>query len=77
MTFTSTEEARVYVSCGSGAVDVFEQQAGGAYVAIAHIKTRPGARTSLFVPALDRLFVAARAGSGGQGAALLVYRPAP
>lgn len=68
---------RVYVSCGSGAVDVFEQQAGGAYVASAHIKTRPGARTSLFVPALDRLFVAARAGSGGQGAALLVYRPAP
>ena len=68
---------RVYVSCGSGAVDVFEQQAGGEYVASAHIETRPGARTSLFVPALDRLFVAARAGSGGQGAALLVYRPAP
>ena len=67
---------RIYVSCGSGAIDVFEQ-AGGRYVASAHIETRPGARTSLFVPALDRLFVAARAGSHGQGAALLVYRPAP
>jgi DNA-binding beta-propeller fold protein YncE len=66
---------RIYVSCGSGAIDVFEQ-AGGNYVASAHIETRPGARTSLFVPALDRLFVAARAGSGAQ-AALLVYRPAP
>jgi hypothetical protein len=41
-----------------------------------HIGTRPGTRTSLFAPALDRLFVAARAGSG-EGAALLVYRPAP
>lgn len=68
---------RVYVSCGSGAVDVFEQHAGGKYVASAHIETRPGARTSLFVPALDRLFVASRARSGGRDAALLVYRPAP
>jgi DNA-binding beta-propeller fold protein YncE len=66
---------RIYVSCGSGAIDVFEQ-AGGRYVSSAHIGTRPGARTSLFAPALDRLFVAARAGSG-EGAALLVYRPAP
>jgi hypothetical protein len=66
---------RIYVSCGSGAIDAFEQ-AGGRYVASAHIESRPGARTSLFVPALDRLFVAARAGSG-QDAALLVYRPTP
>ena len=73
--FFDEKRRRIYVSCGSGAVDVFEQQAGGEYVASAHIETRPGARTSLFVPALDRLFVAARAGSGGQGAALLVYRP--
>jgi hypothetical protein len=67
---------RVYVSCGSGAIDVFEG-AEGRYVASAHIETRPGARTSLFVPALDRLFVAARAGSRGQDAGLLVYRPMP
>ena len=65
---------RIYISCGSGAIDVFEQ-AGGGYVASARIETRPGARTSLFVPALDRLFVAARAGSHKQGAAVLVYRP--
>jgi DNA-binding beta-propeller fold protein YncE len=70
------KRGRIYVSCGSGAVDVFERQAGGKYAASAHIETRPGARTSLFVPALDRLFVAARAGSG-QKAALLVHRPAP
>jgi DNA-binding beta-propeller fold protein YncE len=74
--FFDDKRRRIYVSCGSGAIDVFEQ-AGGNYVASAHIETRPGARTSLFVPALDRLFVAARAGSGAQDAALLVYRPAP
>jgi hypothetical protein len=67
---------RIYVSCGSGAIDVFEQ-AGGKYVPSAQIESRQGARTSLFVPALDRLFVAARSGSGGHDAALLVYRPRP
>lgn len=66
---------RIYVTCGSGAVDVFEQ-AGGRYAASAPIETRPGARTSLFVPALDRLFVAARS-SRARDAALLVYRPTP
>lgn len=61
---------RVYVICGSGAVDVVD---------LAHpdrsrqISTRGGARTGLFVPELDRLFVAAR----GADAAVLVYRPQP
>ena len=74
--FFDDKRRRIYVSCGSGAIDVFEQ-AGGGYIASARIETRPGARTSLFIPALDRLFVAARTNSGGQDAALLVYRPAP
>ena len=74
--FFDDKRRRIYVSCGSGAIDVFDV-AGDSYVASAHIETRAGARTSLFVPALDRLFVAARAGSGGQDAAILVYRPAP
>jgi hypothetical protein len=74
--FFDDKRRRIYVSCGSGAVDVFEQS-GGKYVASAHIETRSGGRTSLFVPALDRLFVAARAGSRSEGAALLAYRPTP
>jgi hypothetical protein len=69
------KRGRIYVSCGSGSIDAFEE-AGVGYIASAHIETRPGARTSLFVPTLDRLFVAARAGSG-QDAAVLVYRPIP
>jgi hypothetical protein len=74
--FFDDKRRRIYISCGSGAIEVFEQ-AGDKYAPSAQIETRPGARTSLFVPALDRLFVAAPAGSRGQGAALLVYRPAP
>ena len=46
--FFDDKRRRIYVSCGFGAIDVFEQ-AGGRYVASAHIETRPGARTSLFV----------------------------
>lgn len=72
--FFDTRRNRIYVSCGEGAVDVF----GGSPAAlreIARIPTSAGARTSLFVPAFDRLFVAARAGPMGGDAAILVFRP--
>jgi hypothetical protein len=74
--FFDDERHRIYVSCGAGQTDIFEQS-GGAYVAAGHVATRPGARTSLFVPALDNLFVAAPAGVTSSDAALLVYRPVP
>ena len=44
---------------------------------LARIKTVSGARTSLFVPELDRLFVAARAGTLSGEAAVLVFRFSP
>src|SRR5690349_1521051 len=53
---------RVYVSCGQGVVDVLEASEG-RYRRLARVPTVSGARTSLFVPELDRLFVAVRAGS--------------
>jgi DNA-binding beta-propeller fold protein YncE len=71
--FLDAGRQRIYVSCGSGDIDVFEA-AEGAFKRVSRIKTRSGARTSLFVPELDRLFVAARAGNG-QPAAILVFRP--
>jgi hypothetical protein len=71
--FVDTPRRRIYVSCGSGAVDVFERLQTG-YVRGPSVRTRPGARTALFSPALDRLFVAAR-GRSGEAAAILVYRP--
>jgi DNA-binding beta-propeller fold protein YncE len=73
--FLDARRHRVYVSCGEGYLDVVDANAGG-YRRIAHIGTVPGARTSLFVPELDRLFLAVRAGSA-QGAAIWVYRPQP
>jgi DNA-binding beta-propeller fold protein YncE len=71
--FVDAKRHRVYISCGDGHLDVVEAQ-GGGYRRTAHIPTISGARTSLFVPELDRLFVAARA-SPGQPAALWVFRP--
>jgi len=74
--FFDDERHRIYVSCGAGQIDIFEQT-GSRYVAAGHVATRPGARTSLFVPSLERLFVAAPAGATSSDAALLVYRPTP
>jgi len=73
--FFDAKRQRVYLSCGDGYVDVFEAQ-GDAYGRLAHIPTISGARTALFVPELDRLFVAARA-NPGEPPALWVFRPIP
>ena len=73
--FFDAKHHRLTVSCGEGAVDVVQQDATG-YRPLARVPTRPGARTSLFVPELDRLFVAARASPLGTDAAILVFRPA-
>jgi DNA-binding beta-propeller fold protein YncE len=73
--FVDPKRHRVYVSCGEGYLDIFEPQ-GGGFRRTAHLPTAPGARTSLFVPELDRLFLAIRAGTAGK-AAIWVYRPTP
>jgi DNA-binding beta-propeller fold protein YncE len=74
--FVDSKRHRVYVVCGTGAVDVFEDK-DGHYQRVGQFPTSPGARTGLFVPELDRLFGAARAGWLGGSAAILVFRPAP
>ncbi|HEX7882887.1 MAG TPA: hypothetical protein VF499_09125 [Afipia sp.] len=71
--FFDSQRRRLYVVCGSGAVDVFERR-GEGYEHVSRVATREGARTGLFVPELDRLIVAARA-QGKAGAALLILRP--
>ena len=52
------------------------EHANAGWSALTSIRTASGARTSLFVPELDRLFVAERAGLLGSEAAIRVYRPA-
>jgi DNA-binding beta-propeller fold protein YncE len=73
--FIDAKRARVYVSCGAGFIDVLEAK-DATYQRIARIPTVSGARTSFFVPEIDRLLVAARA-SSGEPAAIWVFRPMP
>ena len=73
--FVDPKRHRVYVSCGEGAIDVLELREA-EYRRLARVPTVSGARTSLFVPELDRLFVAVRARSG-ELAAIWVFQPLP
>jgi DNA-binding beta-propeller fold protein YncE len=74
--FFDRKRDQFYVSCGEGAVDVVQRNLEGGLRA-ERVATSSGARTSIFVPQLDRLFVAARAKWPGSTAAILVYRPSP
>jgi DNA-binding beta-propeller fold protein YncE len=69
--FVDRKRRRVYVSCGEGVIDVLEPGDAG-YRRLARVPTASGARTSLFVPELDRLFVAVRAVSN-EPAAIWVF----
>jgi DNA-binding beta-propeller fold protein YncE len=73
--FIDPKRHRVYLSCGAGVVEVFAEEAG-VYRRIAQIPTASGARTSLFVAEMDRLYVALRASAQGP-AAIWVFRPTP
>jgi DNA-binding beta-propeller fold protein YncE len=74
--FFDAKRQRYYVSCGKGSLDVF-QAAANQLTELARIPTSSGARTSLFVPEVDRLFLAVRAGLLGSDASIQVYRPTP
>jgi YVTN family beta-propeller protein len=73
--FVDAKRDRVYVSCGAGFLDVLEAK-DATYRRIAHIPTVSGARTSFFVPEMDRLLVAIRA-SSREPAAIWIFRPTP
>jgi YVTN family beta-propeller protein len=72
--FVDAKRSRLYASCGEGFVDVLDTTA--AWRRLARVRTVVGARTSLFVPELDRLYVAVRA-SGAEPAAIWVFKPTP
>ncbi len=73
--FVDPKRSRVYVSCGEGFLDVLTAE-GNSYRRISHIATAAGARTSLFVPDLDRLLLAVPAREETP-AAIWVFRPTP
>jgi hypothetical protein len=72
--FLDAKRERLYVSCGEGFIDVFS--ARGDYARLGRIATAAGARTSLWAPERDRLYLAVRA-SGNEPAAIWVFRPSP
>lgn len=56
--FYDGKRRRLYAICGEGSVDVIEQIDPDHYKPSAKISTASGARTGLFVPESDELFVA-------------------
>ena len=48
----------IYVICGAAKIDVIEQTDPNTYKALTKFDTANGARTGLFVPERDTLFVA-------------------
>src|SRR5262249_37106586 len=71
--FMDAKRERVYVSYGDRNLDVCDT-GEDAYRHINHITTTWGARTSLFVPELDALFIAAGA-TQSEPAAIWMFRP--
>jgi hypothetical protein len=55
--FYDAARGRVYASCGAGFLDVLGRTKSGGFERIASIPTARGARTSLYVPARDRLYL--------------------
>jgi hypothetical protein len=56
--FYDSKRHRIYAICGAGKIDVVEQTDANTYKAFAKIDTAKGARTGLFVPERETLFVA-------------------
>jgi DNA-binding beta-propeller fold protein YncE len=66
----------IYISCGKGAVDVFQGDDASTH-RLGRIGIPPGGRTARFVPELDRLFVAVRARLLRFEATIFEFRPVP
>jgi DNA-binding beta-propeller fold protein YncE len=73
--FVDPQRRRLYVSCGEGVIDVLARTSNG-YERVARIPTVAGARTSLFAPGNNRLYVGVRA-TASEPAAIWVFRPHP
>jgi outer membrane protein, heavy metal efflux system len=63
----------IYISCGSGSLDVVRQVDADHYEFAGRVATAKGAATSLFVPELEEVFVAVPQREG-QGAEVRIYK---
>lgn len=64
----------IYISCGSGSLNVFRQISADQYEPASKIKTVSGARTSHYIPELNQLVVAVPAQSGKEAHLLFLGR---
>ncbi|HEX5400537.1 MAG TPA: YncE family protein [Verrucomicrobiae bacterium] len=71
--FYDARNKLLYASCGAGNLEVIKQLAANNYKKLELIPTAPGARTSLFIPAL-KMFCLAVPHRGIQNAELWIYR---
>ena len=67
---------RIYISGGEGFIGIIQQQDADHYKSLTKIPTASGARTSLFVPELGRLYLAVPH-RGTQRAEIRVYEAQP
>jgi len=74
--FYDAARKRIYISGGEGFIDIFEQSDPDHYRPIGRIPTASGARTSLFVPELKRLYLAVPH-RGSQTAEIRIYEAQP
>jgi len=72
--FYDNSRRRLYVIGGEGYVDVLQRDAGEGLRRLTRIETASGARTGLFVPGQNRLYVAVPH-RGAQRAELRIYEP--
>jgi WD40 repeat protein len=56
--FYDIAKRRIYVSCGEGFINIFQQRDANHYSAFVAVPTAQGARTSLFVPELHSFYLA-------------------
>lgn len=74
--FYDSKNRCIYLSCGSGFLDVIRANGSKEFTLTSRIKSAPGARTSLFAPQLNQLFLAVPH-RGEQRAAVWVYDVKP
>jgi YVTN family beta-propeller protein len=71
--FYDSKRHRIYAICGAGKIDIIEQTDPKTYKALTKVDTANDARTGLFVPERDTLFVAVPH-RGSQQAEIRCYR---
>ena len=71
--FYDSKRHRIYAICGAGKIDIINQSDANTYKAFAKTVTASGARTGLFAPEQDTLFVAVPH-RGSQDAEIRAYQ---